>query len=137
MSDVRYTRSLEEPVVALTAVTATPQVLGTVTATRVIPMDGFNRLMLDVRFVRVAGTAVVFHFDTSRDGTTWTRVTSCDVAAGAGTRTGYTDTFTTSSSTNYDIKLADLDCNYLRYDVAVTSGTTDTVTIYARKTFAP
>lgn len=122
----------------------------TLTATPVngtwFDVSGFNALRLDVVYTRVAGTAVNLVFQYTTDGgTTVFTVSGIGVAvtstAATGTRSPYTDTFTSSSSANYDVKFNDLDYGItgrpilFRIRASITAGTTDTLTITGARTY--
>ncbi len=131
----QYTRRAFLGRQTITALTATPQ-------SYTVDISGFNRVKINAFHTYVAGTAVIHTFDVAETETPvagdWVRVTSTDTAAGTGTRVRYTDSYATgSASTNFELRLADLDAKKLRVNVSATAGSTDSIIEDVFGSFAP
>ncbi len=103
---------------------------------RTVTLDvrGMARVVFVIEYTRGgAGTAVTLTPSVSLDeGTTYGRLTSTSVAAGAGTVSAYTDTYTSSATgticVSYDVRGYD----YFKVIFAITAGNgSDTLTVYA------
>lgn len=95
---------------------------------------GYAKLTIQIDHTYVAATHIFLTCEGSLNGgTTYARLTSTSVLAGAGTVSAYTDDYATgSASSNVIFEYGIAGYDNVRCDFSDTAATTDTDTVYAR-----